>query len=495
MEATRTGSSYKESLKATSLFGGVELFNILIRIIRSKFAAVLLGPEGMGIMGLLNSGITLVSSVTNCGLRASAVRNVAEANASGETVRISHVFSVLRRLVWLTGVAGMLLCAVFSRQCSMITFGTPDYTVAFLILSVAILFMQLTSGEQVILQGLQKYRYLAKANVYGNLVGLVITVPLYFLFGLDAIVPVLLLANILTFVFARHFVKKCKIVSDKPSVCEARSIGRNMVRMGIMISLQGILASLSAYVIQMYINHSGSIDDVGLFNAGFTLVNTYVGLILTAMATDYYPRLSRVAKDPKEFSAMIIQQTEIAVLLLTPIVIAFIIFIKYVVIIFYSSKFMTICPMLYWTVGGMLFKGMAWALSYSLLARNEVRLFFWSEMIAILYGFVLNVAGYRMYGLTGLGVASCITYLLYFIQLRYIAFKYFGLSYSGGVLPMFVCLQAFVVLTMLCKVLLAEWLGYVSGIVLLGIASLYVYRQLDRRMEIGMLVKRFIGKK
>ncbi|MEG1904620.1 MAG: O-antigen translocase [Bacteroidales bacterium] len=494
MDDTQNRSSYKESLKATSLFGGVELFNILIRIIRSKFAAVLLGPEGMGIMGLLNSGITLVSSVTNCGLRASAVRNIAEANASGNSVRVSQVYSVLKRLVWLTGVGGMLLCAVFSRQCSIITFGNPDYSAAFLFLSVAILFMQLTSREQVVLQGLQKYRYLAKANVYGNLVGLVVTIPLYYLFGLDAIVPVLLLANILTFVFARHFVKKCRIVSERLAVPEAKSIGRNMVRMGIMISLQGILASLSAYVIQMYINHSGSINDVGLFNAGFTMINTYVGLILTAMATDYYPRLSKVAKEPEEFSAMINRQTEIAVLLLTPIVIAFIIFIKYVVIIFYSSKFLTICPMLYWAVGGMLFKGMAWSLSYSLLAKNEVRLFFWNEVITILYGFGLNVAGYHIYGLTGLGVASCITHLLYFIQLRYITFKYFKLSYLGGVLPMFICLQAFVVLTMLCKVLLAEWLGYVLGIVLLSIATLYVYRQLDRRVEIGIFVKHFIGK-
>lgn len=39
---TENRNSYKQSLKATSLFGGVQIFNILIQIIRSKFAAVLL---------------------------------------------------------------------------------------------------------------------------------------------------------------------------------------------------------------------------------------------------------------------------------------------------------------------------------------------------------------------------------------------------------------------------------------------------------------------
>jgi len=34
-------TSYKQIVKATSLFGGVKVFNIIIAIIRSKFIAVL----------------------------------------------------------------------------------------------------------------------------------------------------------------------------------------------------------------------------------------------------------------------------------------------------------------------------------------------------------------------------------------------------------------------------------------------------------------------
>ena len=109
---TENRNSYKQSLKATSLFGGVQIFNILIQIIRSKFAAVLLGPEGMGVMGLLNSTITMISSFTNCGLGTSAVRNIAEANGANDTKRIALIISVFRRLVWITGLTGALICLV-----------------------------------------------------------------------------------------------------------------------------------------------------------------------------------------------------------------------------------------------------------------------------------------------------------------------------------------------------------------------------------------------
>lgn len=74
-----------------------------------------------------------------------------------------------------------------------------------------------------------------------------------------------------------------------------------MLKMGVLISLQGMLAILASYFIRIFISRMGSIDDVGLFNAGFTIVNTYVGLVFTAMATDYYPRLSAIASDNDSF--------------------------------------------------------------------------------------------------------------------------------------------------------------------------------------------------
>ena len=48
-------SSYRQIVKATSLFGGVQFFQIIISVIRSKFVAILLGPAGMGIVGLLTA--------------------------------------------------------------------------------------------------------------------------------------------------------------------------------------------------------------------------------------------------------------------------------------------------------------------------------------------------------------------------------------------------------------------------------------------------------
>ena len=54
-------ASYRQIMKATSLFGGVQVFQIIIAVVRSKFVAILLGPSGMGIVGLLTSTTGLVA--------------------------------------------------------------------------------------------------------------------------------------------------------------------------------------------------------------------------------------------------------------------------------------------------------------------------------------------------------------------------------------------------------------------------------------------------
>src|ERR1700761_6721811 len=177
-------SSYRQIMKATSLFGGVQVFNIFISIIRSKFIAVLLGPAGMGIAGLLVSTTGFISGISNFGLGTSSVKNVSAANATGDDHKIASVVSVLRRLVWVTGLLGALITLCLSSWLSQITFGNKDYTISFMWISITLLFTQLSSGQLVVLQGLRKFKQLALANLAGSAVGLLVTIPVYYMWGI-----------------------------------------------------------------------------------------------------------------------------------------------------------------------------------------------------------------------------------------------------------------------------------------------------------------------
>src|SRR5690554_4912980 len=409
-------SSYRQIVKATALFGGVQFFQIVISIIRSKLVAVLLGPAGKGIVGLLTATTGLVAGLTNFGLGTSAVKNISEANVTNDRDRVTTVITVLRRLVWITGILGALVTLILSPLLSQFTFGNKDYTIAFLWISITLLLNQLSTGVLVLLQGLRRLQQLAKANVYGSLAGLVITVPIYYRLGVKGIVPVIIITAIATLFFTWIFTRKFEMKKQKVSHTTTLLEGKNMLVMGFMISMSGLISLLVAYFIRIFINRTGDMADVGFYTAGFTIINTYVGMVFTAMGTDYYPRLSLVATDDKQCKEHINQQSEIALLILAPILITFLVFLNWAVILLYSNQFLTITHMVYWATMGIFFKALSWAIAFVFLAKGASKLFFWNEVGGSIHGLGFSILGYHLGGLTGLGISFFASYVLYFLQ-------------------------------------------------------------------------------
>jgi O-antigen/teichoic acid export membrane protein len=487
-------SSYRDIFKATSLFGGVQVFNILISIVRSKIIAILLGPAGMGIAGLLTSTTGLVSAMTNFGLGTSAVRNVAEANESGDKTRIAKVITIFRRLVWITGILGTVTTITLSSWLSEIVFGNKDYTVAFIWLSITLLFTQLTSGQNVLLQGMRKLKYLAKANLLGSLLSLIVSVPIYYYYRIDGIVPALIITSILSFAIARFFTKKINIKNVSVTRYEARSEGKNMLNMGIMLSLSSLLTLGASFVLRIFISKTGGVEDVGLYTAGVAIIATYAGLVLTAMSKDYYPRLSGVANDIGKSNLLINQQMDIGILILAPILAIFIIFINWIVILLYSTKFIPMNSMIQWAAIGMYFKVTSWCLGYLLLAKGATKVFFWTELSTNLYVLGLNIAGYKFLGIEGLGISYVVGYMFYFLQIYFVIHYKYKFSFNSNFYKIFGIQLAIGIISLLVvKVIPKPWF-YLLGIPLIALSTYYSFKELDKRIGLKSLVIGYLKK-
>jgi len=487
-------SSYRQIMKATSLFGGVQVFNIIIQIIRSKFIAVILGPAGMGIAGLLTSSIGLISAITSFGLGTSAIKDIAAANATGNEVRIATIIGVFRKLVWFTGILGMILTLFLSPWLSQITFGNRNYTIAFVWISITLLFSQLTTGRLVVLQGMQKMQSLAKANLTGSFLGLIIIIPIYYYLKLDGIVPGIIIASIISLLMAWFFSKNIKIQKVHISRVKTIAEGKNMLLLGFIISLSGLITIGSSYLLRIFISYKGGLSEVGLYNAGFALINTYVGLVLSAMATDYFPRLSANAGDNAFCTKTINEQAEISILLLTPLILSFIIFVKWVVILLYSKKFIPIENMIYWAAIGMLFRAVSWSVSFVFMAKGNAKLFFWNELFASLYILLLNLLGYYLYGLTGIGLAFLIGYLLYSIQVIVINNTKYNFKFTNTFVKMFLIQTSLSIGCFVIIKICPSPLNFIFGTLLLIFSIIFSYIELNKRIGIASLIAKYRNK-
>jgi O-antigen/teichoic acid export membrane protein len=487
-------TSYRQVMKATSLFGGVQVFNIIISIIRSKVIAILLGPSGMGIAGLLTSTTGLIGGLTNFGLGTSAVKDIAAANETGDEKRIGRVVAVFRRLVWITGLLGAIVTLILSPWLSQLTFGNKKYTLAFIWLSVTLLLGQLTSGQDVLLQGMRKLSYLAKANMLGSFLGLIVSLPLYYFMGIDGIVPSTILSSLFLTIIAWYFARRISIEEVVVDKQITYSEGKDMLKMGFLLSLSSLIGSATAYLLRIFISQTGGVAEVGLYNSGFAIIGTYAGLVFSAMATDYYPRLSSIAHNNEKATTMINQQAEIAILILAPFLMVFLVFVNWMIVLLYSSKFVAINGMIHWAALGMYFKAVSWAVAFVFLAKGASKLFFWSELIANSYTLALNVIGYYLGGITGLGLSFLFSFIIYSIQVYIIAKIKYNFAYEFKFIKIFIFQFILALCSFISLKFLTQPYPYIIGVFLILVSVWYSFLELDKRIGIKVLIENIIKK-
>lgn len=479
-------------MKSTSIFGGVQVFNIIIAIVRSKIVAVLLGPSGVGIISLLTTTIGLIAGVTNFGLGTVAVKNIAIADTSEDKHQIARTIHIFRRLVWITGSLGFVLTLILSPLLSRMAFGNKTYTIAFILLSITLLFAQINAGQNAVLQGMRKIQYMAKASMLGAVAGLIISIPLYFFFKEKGIVPAMIITSIITLILSWYYAKKIKIPKAIVEKTVFRNESREMLSMGFFISMSGLIGIGSAYIVRIFISKSGGIVDVGLFSAGFTIVNTYVGMVFTAMGTDYYPRLSSLAHDNEKRNESINQQAEIAVLILAPILIIFIVFIKWAIILLYSNEFLGVVTMIHWAALGVFFKAISWSIGYLFLAKSDSKLFFWNELLANSYMLAFNIAGYYYAGLSGLGISFLATYLMYFLQVYIVTNRKYGFVINKELVRLFLIQFSIAVICFVVILFFKSVAAYIVGIILILISGLYSWQKLNEKIGIKQLISNWL---
>jgi len=497
MEIQKEKQEYQKVFNTTFLFGGVQVFSILIGIARNKIVAVLLGATGLGFKALLDNPLVFIGLLTGLGLSFSAVRDISEANETGDQVKLSTVFKTFRRWVWFTGFLGMFAVIVLSPWLSQWSFGNKNYAWAYMLISVTLLIKAISDGQLSILRGTRRTKDTAMAGVLGAAFGLVISIPLYYLYGIKGVVPAIIISSFVGLFLSWHLSRKVKTVPVQISYKDSYLQGKSMVKLGMAQTVNLLIGSGIAYLLAIFISNRGDSSEVGFYSAGWSITNQYVGLVFAAMVVDYYPRLAGVHTDKLRVKEMVNQQAEIAILLIAPIMLLYLLSLPILIPIFFSREFLLIIPFTQWVVLGMLLKSAAWPISFIPLAKGDSKVYFLLEGI-LNNGLQLIafVTCYYFWGLEGIGIAFLIMNIIYFAVLVFVGKKRYQVSYTRVFLKMFIfqfllCTIAFLIVYFFKNPII----GYISGGILLIVSSLYSYKELNKRIDIKDFVLSKIRRK
>ena len=421
------------AMKAMGLFGGVQIAGILCSIIRTKLVAMWIGPVGVGLFGLFNNALEMISTGTNLGIRSSSVRDISQALTGRDPGLVARMVSVVRKWSMWLGLAGALTTLLLAPLLSQVTFGDTTHIWGFVALSVAVLLQALTNGEYAILQGTARLKRLASVTLWGTIVGLAVSIPLFYLLRERSILPSILAYAAALAVFAWFFRNR-----DYPPAVMSRhetfDMGKGFVRLGIYMTLGNFASILASYAFNSWLNINAGTEAVGYYQAGYTLLNKYTGLILTALGMEYYPRLSKVADSRIRLRAFVSQEINLAIAVMAPVVALFILLRELVVWILYTPEFNVIFSFVSWGMIGTVLRTLSWCLAFTILAKGDGKTYLWTEVASAIINLVLNIVFYRWWGLTGLGIAFLVSYLLYTLIIAVVYFKVYRLSVTPACL-------------------------------------------------------------
>lgn len=479
-------SSYRSILKSTSLIGGASVINILIGMVRTKFVAVLLGPTGVGLLGMYMQVTSVVGTLTGMGLGSSGVRQVAEAVGTNDDERIARTVITLRRAAWVTGGLGLLVMAAFCVPLSHATFASRDYAWAVALLGITLLTGAIAGGQGCIINGTRRIADLAKISILGAASGTLISIPCFWFWGEAGIVPSLLLSAFAALATSWWFARRVPVMAIGLPWRDSIGEARQLLTLGASFMAAGLVTVLSNYLIRVVLLRQFSLDDVGIYQAAFSLSGILAGFVLGAMGADYYPRLTAVANDNASVCRMVNEQTQISILLALPGLAAMMVFAPLVIKIFYAASFETAVPVLRWCTLGILGRVFSWPMGFVMLAKGKGKVFLLTEVFAAVLHLAAVAVFVRVWGLDGAGIAFMVLYAVYTGLMLFVMHRLVGATWGGESLVMVAMATAAMLLLMAFAWLNMDGVIHWTGsVVILCLVTGLSFRQLTIKTGLG----------
>jgi O-antigen/teichoic acid export membrane protein len=427
-------NQYRSILKATSIFGGTQVLQILVGLLRSKLVAVLIGTTGMGLNSMYMSSLTMFITIFGFGMNMSVVKDLSKAYDRQDRIEYARISKTFKHLLLLFGVLGSLCVICLSYPLSNWTFNTGEHTVDYCFLSLVVCFTLFAQGNTALLVSSRRIKETAKCSLISSFVSLIIAVPFFYFFRLDGIVPGLVLSTIGNYVVSYLYARRVQVDNVAVSFTEHVTIGKNLISLGVVMVLGGLMANLTYYLTNLFITKLGGLSDLGLYGAGFSITVQTVSMVFASMGSDYFPRLSAAMGDRDRMNQTINEQSEIVLLLAVPILAVFMLLSPIIIRFLLSEEFLPITGFVRILCFGMMLRAASYALGYITFAKGDKRVYFLLEGVyANLVNLALSVLFYYLWGLTGMAWSFVVNYMLYYSLIRFVDTKRYGYQASKSV--------------------------------------------------------------
>ncbi len=397
-------------VRSTFLIGGAQFTNVAVSILRLKVIAVLLGPAGIGLLGIYTNLLEALTVLAGLGMGTSGVRQIAA--IKDDVDALSQTRKVLTLSFWVQGLLALTIVWLLRNRISIELFGDSSKSTEIGYVGLGVFALMLSSTQSTLLQGLRRVTDLAWTTVFVAGLGTIVAISAVWFMREDGVIWALLSQPVIVAGVVFYFARRIPIQPNAQWHPDAWRIWRSMVAVGATFMLAGLVSSLTLLIVRAVVTRRLGLDAAGHLAASWSISIQSVGFLMSAMAVDYYPRLAEVIDKPAGVSRLINAQTQLGLAVGGPILLLLIGLAPWVMLLLYSRDFTSTTSLVQWQTAGNLFKLASIPLSFALLAAARMRAYLSSEIAWNVAFFGLLYATLPGLGLDSAGPSFLISYVL-----------------------------------------------------------------------------------
>lgn len=477
--------SYRTILRSSSIVAGAQIVNVLVNIVKIKIIASLLGPFGVGLAGLYGSILQTGSTIAGLGFNIVGTRQVAAAHAEDDERAVRRVRTALLWGTMALAVAGAAGVWIGRVPIAAFVFDDPARSDEVAWLAIGVALTVAASSQSALLNGLRRLGDLARLQISASVLAAIFGVVAVWIWGTPGVLVMVLTVPAVSFLVGHFFVSRLpKTGGEDANLAQVSEELRMMAKMGLAVMLSALVGVGGQLLVRVIVQQDLGSDALGYFQAAFAISMTYLGFILNAMGTDYFPRLSGVINTPQTAVRLVNEQTEVGLLLCGPMLIAILGLSPWLIELLYSRAFIPSVDILRWQLLGDLLKVMGWPLGFVLLAQGASKTFTFTETLCVGVLVLGTWIGVDVVGLEATGIAFLAMYAVYLPLMYWLCRRRIGMRWSRAVM-----VQAAVVFSSALAVdLIATWsalMGAVAGVLCAGILGIWAIIRFSEMAELG----------
>jgi PST family polysaccharide transporter len=479
-------ASYRTILRSSSIMGVSSALNVVSGVLRMKVAALLLGPAGVGLIGMYQNLIQTAATAASLGIGTAGTRQIAAMHGDGD---MSAAELARRALFWgtlaLTALGGAVF-ALLSDWTATHVLHDPSRATDMRWLALGVALTVAAGSQSGLLIGLHRIGDLARIQIGSAAIATILGIAALSVWGQGGLLIMVLSAPVATFVQGLWFTRQARspalVAVPWPQLTTQI---RTLVRLGAAFMLSGLVTTLGQLAVRNIVQRDLGADALGQFQAAWSIGMLYLGFVLGAMATDYYPRLAATVGESGAAIRLINEQTEVALLLCGPVLLALLGMAPWVIELLYSPAFAPAADILRWQLLGDVLKVMSWPLGFVLLAAGAGKTFILAESLGVGVFVGVTVLAVKLLGPSATGWAFLAMYLCYLPVVYALARARIGFRWNRAVWRQGLVLFLIAIATAALG-LLDTTLSAVAGTVSACAFGLYAVRRLAQRTEAGM---------